>query len=344
MAAPHRRSHGGAQHAQQLGSSTWRHRTREAMPPDYARLIDAETWDFIRLSESYYPPDTATYDIAGQRRVYDRMCRAFYRGRPEGLSIEDRAFGGVPCRIYTPQNSRRATVVYFHGGGFVLGGLESHDDICAEIAATCGLHVISVDYRLAPEHRHPAHFDDALAATKAVAQVFSGPLVLVGDSAGGNLAAAVSHAVRDGGPAVAGQVLIYPGLGGDQGRGSYVTHAMAPMLTKADIDYYAKARFAEGHDGNGDVTVKPLHDRDFTGLPPTVAIGAECDPHYDDAGAYAARIRAAGGEAVAWVEPGLVHGYLRARRTVTRAGQSFARITSAITTLSNARLPEAPDL
>jgi acetyl esterase len=314
------------------------------MPPDYARLIDAETWAFIRDSESYYPPETATYDIAAQRQVYDRMCRAFYRGRPEGLRVEDRPFGGVLCRVYMPEPIGSATVVYFHGGGYVVGGLESHDDICAEIAATCGLRLVSVDYRLAPEHRHPAHFDDAVAATRAVAQAFSGPLILVGDSAGGNLAAAVSHRARDGGPEIAGQVLIYPGLGGDQSRGSYVTHAHAPMLTKADIDFYAKTRFAEGYDADGDVTAKPLHDRDFTRLPRTVAIGAECDPLCDDAAAYAARINAAGGAAVAWVEPGLVHAYLRARRTVARARDSFDRITAAITALSDGQLPEAPRL
>lgn len=313
------------------------------MPADYARLIDAETWAFIRESESHYPPDAVTLDMAGQRQVYDTMCRAFYRGRPAGLGVEDRAMGGVPCRIYTPA-APRATVVYFHGGGFVVGGLDSHDDVCAEIAAGCLVRVVSVDYRLAPEHRHPAHFDDAFAATRAVAAAFPAPLILAGDSAGGNLAAAVAHAARKGGPVIAGQVLIYPGLGGDQDRGSYVTHAEAPMLTKADIDFYAHVRFPEGVTGDGDPTAKPLHDRDFTGLPPTVAIGAECDPLCDDATDYAARIRAAGGQASAWVEPGLVHGYLRARVTVTRAQGSFARIKAAISALAAGNLPEAPRL
>lgn len=313
------------------------------MPTDYSRLIDAETWVFIRETDTHYPPGAVTLDMAGQRRVYDAMCRAFYRGRPAGLAVEDRAMGGVPCRIYAPA-SPRATVVYFHGGGFVVGGLESHDDVCAEIASGTGVTVVSVDYRLAPEHRHPAHFDDAFAATGAVAAEFAAPLILAGDSAGGNLAASVAHAARAGGPKIAGQVLIYPGLGGDQSRGSYVTHAEAPMLTTADIDFYAHVRFPEGHDADGDVTAKPLHDRDFSGLPPTVVIGAECDPLCDDAADYAARIRAAGGKAVAWVEPGLVHGYLRARVTVTRARDSFARIKGAISALADGRLPEEPRL
>lgn len=314
------------------------------MPPDYARLIDVETWAFIRASESRYPPDTATYDIAGQRRVYDAMCRAFHRGRPDGLDVRDQGFGGVPCRVYEPAPPPGATLVYLHGGGYVVGSLDSHDDICAELAAECGVRVVSVDYRLAPEHRHPAHFDDALAATRGVAAAFPPPLILVGDSAGGNLAAAVCHAARANGPAIAGQVLIYPGLGGDQGRGSYVTHAHAPMLTKADIDFYAATRFPAGQTGDGDATAKPLHDTDFSGLPPTVAIGAQCDPLCDDAAAYAARIRAAGGEALAWVEPGLVHAWLRARGSVPRARAGFARIIAAIRALADGHLPKAPEL
>lgn len=312
------------------------------MPPDYSRLIDAETWAFIRATEAAYPPDAVDLDITGQRRVYDAMCRVFYRGRPEGTRTEDRLFGGVRCRVYTAETSPLGTVIYFHGGGFVVGSLDSHDDVCAEIADICGMRVVSVDYRLAPEYRHPAHFEDALAATRAVATDFSAPPVLAGDSAGGCLAAAVSHRLRADGPPVAGQVLIYPGLGGDQGRGSYLFHADAPMLTKADIDFYAKVRFQDGYDADGDATAKPLRDADFTGLPPTVAIGAECDPLCDDAAEYAARIRAAGGRAVDWVEPGLVHGYLRARATVTRARESFGRITAAISALAEGRLPAPP--
>lgn len=313
------------------------------MTSDYSRLIDSQTWAFIRETEGYYPPDTATHDIADQRRVYDRMARAFHRDHPAGLRVKDRPMGGVPCRIYTPATIR-ATVLYLHGGGFVVGGLDSHDDVCAEIAAGCGMRVVSADYRLAPEHLHPAQFEDALAAAQAVAAEYGGPLLLAGDSAGGTLAAAVSHASRNRGPKIAGQVLIYPALGGDRGRGSHVTHAGAPMLTSADVDFYARIRFAGGKEAKGDATANPLQDSDFSGLPPTVAIGAECDPLCDDAVAYAERIRDAGGEAVAWVEPGLVHGYLRARHGVTRARQSFARIMAAIAALAEGRLPDAPSL
>lgn len=192
---------------------------------DYSQRIDAETWAFIHATEAQYPAHAATLDIAGQRAVYDRMARAFHRGRPAGVAVADRSLGGVPCRLYTPAAGSAATVVYLHGGGFVVGGLESHDDICAELAAATECRVVSADYRLAPEHPHPAAFDDALAATRAVAAAFPGPLVMAGDSAGGNLAAAVSHAARRAGPPVAGQVLIYPGLAAAPAPGGQLRRA-----------------------------------------------------------------------------------------------------------------------
>jgi acetyl esterase len=305
---------------------------------DYQTLIDAETWAFIRASEAAYPPDTASLTIADQRRIYDGMCRLFHRGYPPGITAEDRPVAGVPCRFYPGAQPR---VVYCHGGGFVVGGLNSHDDVCAEIRERTGLEVVSVDYRLVPEHPHPAAFEDALAVVRALAG--QGPVVLAGDSAGGNLAAAVAHALRHSGLPVLGQVLIYPGLGGDPDRGSYLAHARAPMLTREDVLFYKDIRHA-GPAPEDDPTVSPLRDRDFSGLPPTVVVMAECDPLQDDGPAYAAKIRAAGGRAHAVVEPGLVHGYLRARATVTRARDSFTRIVTAIAALSRGDwpYPEAP--
>ena len=220
-------------------------------------------------------------------------------------------------------------MVYFHGGGFVVGGLHSHDDICAEIAATCGVRVVSVDYRLAPEHRHPAAFDDAMAATRAVTNHFPGALVLAGDSAGGNLAAACAHALR-GELAPQGMVLIYPGLGGDMTRGSYIAHAHAPMLTLQDVEFYKDIRAPEGRPLPPDPTHAPLSDSDYADLPATAIFTAQCDPLADDGPAYAARLVAAGVRATCTEEPGLVHGYLRARHSVTRARTSFDRILQAI--------------
>ncbi len=298
---------------------------------DYDHLIDAETWAFIRDTARYYPDDAITRSIAEQRHVYDEMCRAFHQGYPPGISATDVKADGIPCRVYSA-GQPTVTVVYFHGGGFVVGGLDSHDDVCAEICAETGYRVVAVDYRLAPEHVHPAAFDDAWMATHWAIAQFEGPVVLAGDSAGGNLAAAVTHHSRGHTDQILGQVLIYPGLGGDMTTGSYVTHAEAPMLTRADVEFYMEIRHG-GPAPHEDATASPLQDVSFAGLPPTVIVTAQCDPLSDDGAAYRDRITAAGGRAH-WVEePGLVHGYLRARTTVPRAAESFARITTAIEAL-----------
>lgn len=311
------------------------------MGTDYQKLIDAETWAFIRDSESWYPPDTAEAPIARQREIYDAMCRAFHRGYPAGITATDAPVAGVRCRHYRKAGvgEAAATVLYLHGGGFVVGGLESHDDVCAEICDATGFRVIAADYRLTPEHRHPAAFDDSLAVAHAVGASHPGPLILAGDSAGGNLAAAVVHRARTTGPAIAGAVLIYPGLGGDLDRGSYLTHAEAPMLTRADVLFYNSVRYADGKVPANDPTAQPLSDPDFAGLPPTILFAAECDPLADDCATYAAHVTAAGGRAFALTEAGMVHGYLRARKTVGRARASFARITDAIGCLGRGGWP-----
>jgi acetyl esterase len=288
--------------------------------PDYQSLIDAPTWAFVAATEACYPLGTAQQTIAAQRAIYDQMCAVFHAGYPPGISAVDRVMGGVPVRCFAGD---RAVVVYLHGGGFVVGGLQSHDDICAEICAATGYYVICVDYRLSPEHPHPAAYDDARAVTLA-ALGLGLPVVMVGDSAGANLAAAVTHSLRQ---QIAGQILIYPGLGGNPDQGSYLTHAQAPMLTRDDVLFYHDIRRA----APDDPTAYPLRDPDFAGLPPTLAISAACDPLSDDARDYAAAITAAGGRAE-WVEvPGLVHGYLRARHSVPRARASFDHILRATT-------------
>jgi acetyl esterase len=133
-------------------------------------------------------------------------------------------------------------------------------------------------------------------------------------------------------------VLIYPGLGGDRSKGSYQTHAHAPMLTLADVEFYADIRNG-GSEAEGDASVSPLQDDDFSGLPPTLAIAAECDPLADDSHAYAAAVTAAGGRAHAVTATGLVHGYLRARATVPRAAQSFALICATLTAFAEGDWP-----
>ncbi|WP_269933411.1 alpha/beta hydrolase [Aminobacter sp. HY435] len=304
---------------------------------DYTKLIDAETWAFIERTNSYYPPDTIDYTVQQQRATYDRMCREFFVGYPDGVSAETMVIAAqahdVPIRIYRLAGKPpEAVVLYFHGGGFILGGLDSHDDVCAELCGRTGYEVVSVDYRLAPEHRHPAAFDDAMAAFEWALGRYSQPIVLAGDSAGGNVAAAVSHATRGHKRRPIGQLLIYPGLGGDRSRGSYVRHAEAPMLTMRDLEFYKDIRTG-GEDRTGDITLSPLADADFANLPPTVVTTAECDPLSSDGEAYGERIVASGGKAFWLEEPGLVHGYLRARHTVARARASFTRIVDAVAVL-----------
>jgi acetyl esterase len=303
---------------------------------DYRALIDAETWAFIERTNAWYPPETVDYTVREQRAIYDRMCREFFAGYPHGVTAETTAIEAagraIPIRIYRAGKEPAAVVVYFHGGGFVVGGLESHDDVCAELCARTGYEVVSVDYRLSPEHVHPAHFEDALAGFGWVAERHDVPIVLAGDSAGGNLAAGVSHVMRGGAKKPAGQVLIYPGLGGDRMKGSYVVHAKAPMLTMRDLDFYRHVRTG-GREWPGDATLSPLDDADFSGLPPTVLVTAECDPLSSDGEAYRDRIVAAGGRAAWHEEKGLVHGYLRARHGVGRARDSFTRIVEAVAAL-----------
>ncbi|MER9402802.1 alpha/beta hydrolase [Mesorhizobium caraganae] len=302
---------------------------------DYKTLIDAETWAFIERTNSFYPPDTIDYTIAQQRAIYDRMCREFFAGYPDAVTAETTIIAAhdIPIRIYRSATPNKAAVVlYIHGGGFILGGLDSHDDVCAELCAPTGFEVVSVDYRLAPEHLHPAAFDDALHAFEWAASTYDRPVVLCGDSAGGNLCAAVSHATRGHAKRPIGQVLIYPSLGGDRSRGSYVTHAEAPMLTMRDLEFYKHVRTG-GADGSGDIALSPLADADFTDLPPTVLITAQCDPLSSDGEAYRDRVLATGGHATWFEEPGLVHGYLRARHTVGRARASFNRIVAVVSVL-----------
>jgi len=309
----------------------------------YETLLDADLWAYIDRVDAWYPPDIIAAPIGRQRQVYDAMAAAFRQDRPPGIAAEDGAIAAagrmIPIRRYrmtatTPQ----AAVVYYHGGGFVLGGLESHDDICAELCAGTGFEVVSIDYRLAPEHRHPAAFDDAFAAFAHLAAASDLPLVLCGESAGGNLAAAVAHAGRGGARQAAGQVLVYPALGGDENAGSYVEHAEAPLLSVRDIGFYRAVRTGTGHPA-ADATLEPLRDSDFSGLPPTVVVTAQCDPLSSDGEAYRDRIVAAGGRAFWREEERLVHSFLRARTTVPRAQAAFGRIVAAVAALGRGEWP-----
>lgn len=293
-------------------------------------ITDPEVLAFIARTESFYPPDEAGLSVAGRRRVYDTMCAGFRRPHPAGLRAADDAIpgpaGAIPVRRYRPEAPGATTVVYFHGGGFMLGGLDSHDDVCAEIAAGTGCPVVSVDYRLAPEHPHPAAYEDSLAAARAA--LAAGPVVLAGDSAGACLAASVALTLR--GAAIGGQVLIYPTLGGqDLDLASYEENRDAPLLTAADVRASRTLR-AGGTPPADDPTFYPLAARDLAGVAPAFISAAAVDPLRDDGVEYARRLTAAGVEARVVVEPQLPHGHLRARHMSARAGGAFGRILDAV--------------
>ena len=313
---------------------------------------EPEILAFIAEVEGFYPSDSAGAAIETQRARYDALCRHFDAPLPAGMQVNDETTphpeGAVPLRRYRPQwADRAATVVYFHGGGFVVGGLDSHQAVCAEIAAATGAELVAVDYRLAPEHRFPLALTDCLAA--AIAQG-PRPLVVAGDSAGGSLAAGVAMALRDAArgvpaalgllkaaglreraalPRVIGQALIYPVAGGALTAGSYLEMAEAPGLTTTDVRYYHDILGAP----EGDPYGHPLAAADWAGLPPAYITAAFFDPLRDDGRHYAARLAEAGVAVTYREEPQMVHAWLRARHRSPGAAAGFQALCRGITGL-----------
>ncbi len=286
----------------------------------YPQITDPGISAFIEAGEAFYPADAVDFTMAEQREFYDKYCAHFRKPRPASIQVHDFTVGEVQCRRYTPERPT-AKLLYLHGGGYVLGGLESHDDICAELAEKAQVEVTAVQYRLAPEHPFPAAFDDCWAVLQTL-----GPCIVAGDSAGGNLSAALCLKARDvGGHKITAQVLIYPGLDGDVTKGSYITKAHAPGLTTADTLYYRKTYAGHPHKYAG-----PLQETDYRNLPPAFIVAAGHDPLHDDATEYAARLNTAGGTAELREEPLLIHAYLRASHMSKPAADSFAAIVAAI--------------
>lgn len=290
---------------------------------DYAQYLPAEILSFVDETLAFYPDDLDPLDWSAQRAVYNRMAAHFHNGRPEGLRVEDGVIGDVPVRTYGAHS--KTTILYAHGGGFVLGGLESHDDVCAELSARTGCRLVSLDYRLSPEHPHPAAYADIVTVAEALCR--EGPVVLCGDSAGGTLCAALAGTRADLG--LRGQVLIYPMLGVARAGGSFDLHAQAPLLTAADIEFYADVRCGAADDPRLIPALGNLHD-----LPPTRLFPAECDPLCDDATRYFAAASEAGADARVQIQSKLVHGWLRARDRSEMTRQSFDQIVEALIDLA----------
>ncbi|WP_176054561.1 alpha/beta hydrolase [Paraburkholderia caribensis] len=290
-------------------------------------MLEPEMIAFVERTKGLYPRDRSVSTFAEQRAVYEQYAAAFTPPLPDGVTTHDAPFTSPDghtfgVRLYAPAERARSmgTVLYFHGGGFVVGSLDSHGLITARIAADTGLCVVTVDYRLAPEHAAPAAHDDCLAVTRAAldSRLPFGPLPrslqLAGDSAGGTLAASVAMRLRDEGKAgVHGVALVYPMLGIEPQWPARDSEADAPMLTLADVRRYGALYWSSP--ARDHAWTVPLEASRYDGLPPTLAIGVEHDPLRDDARVFAERIRAAGGQASAPVGIGLVHGSWRALAT-----------------------------
>ena len=316
--------------------------------PDYTSLLDDDVRAFISNSRSFYPDRGQPPTLTERRSDFEAVCAGFAVPYPEGLKIYDTKIANgqrpIAVRWYLPTDSdsklldTTPIVVYFHGGGFVLGGLESHDSILADLAHSTGLTVMAVDYALAPEHRFPAACKDALKSVKScLSKSAFQQIILAGDSAGAWLAAYVAqHLSQQKRQQLLGQLLVYPLLGGDVTKGTYVTHKDAPLLTTQDIIWFYQQFF-------GPETTTwpkgPLIETAFGELPPTVIFAAEYDPLHDDGLAYARAITSAGGKAVCRSEKGLVHGYLRGRHTVKRIKESFTQMIAALQHLANQSWP-----
>ncbi|NEI01513.1 alpha/beta hydrolase [Rhizobium leguminosarum] len=282
---------------------------------------------FLAVCDAFYPPDAVQASIEQQRDWYDALCARFDRPRPPEMIFADGMLQRIPIRRYRPRKiSTRTILLYLHGGGFVVGSLESHHAICAEIADFAGAELVSVDYRLAPEYRWPAQTDDGFTVLKHLLSANS-KVVLIGDSAGGNLAAGLALRARDEGlSGVVGQVLIYPTLSGNLDAGSYAEMAAAPGLTTADVAYYREMLQAPA----GNEIAEPLQASSLAGLPPAFITVAHFDPLRDDGRHYAARLAAEGVEVWFREEPQMVHAWLRARNMSEGARDGFRAVCEAI--------------
>ena len=203
---------------------------------------DPEVVAYIARSDAFYPPDAVNFSLAEQRAWYDKYAAVMRAPLPDGVTFSDIGVPGeaparkIPARRYEPPHRARpdTVILYLHGGGYILGGLESHHDVCAELCQRTRLDVFSLDYRLAPEHIHPAQIEDTQAGYEYLASRFK-RVIVAGDSAGAGLAMALALRCKARGlPMPAGQVVIYGGFGGDMTRGSFIENADAPMLTTAD--------------------------------------------------------------------------------------------------------------
>ncbi len=296
--------------------------------------IDPEARAHLSWMQSLGLPPLTEQGAEEARRL-NRMRVPILAGEPEPVEwVEDTRVPGprgpIDCRIYAPVRGQALpALLYLHGGGWVVGDIDSHDSVCRALARRAGCVVLSVDYRLAPEHRFPAAPEDAWAALlwlhENAAAIGADPdrLAVAGDSSGGNLAAVLARWARDrGGPRLAAQVLIYPVIDFDLETPSYRAVGTGHGLTRESMRWYWDQYLNDPRDG-ASPDASPLRATDFSNLPPALVITCELDPLESEGTAYAAALGAAGVRVEHIHEAGMIHGYIRMAGVIGRARKSW---------------------
>jgi acetyl esterase len=303
-------------------------------------MLDPQARALIDLMVERGVPPTHTLTPA-QARAFYRERRAYTQPDPPALhEVRDLAAGPVPLRLYRPAPAvpgvPAPVLVYFHGGGWVIGDLDTHDVLCRQLALASGGVVVAVDYRLAPEHRFPAAVDDCLAAVRWVRaqadalQLDASRLAVGGDSAGGNLAAVTCLALREAGerlPAL--QLLIYPATDMRALAPSHQANGQGYMLTSDSIAYYRGHYLAERVQWE-DWRASPLLAPHHRGLPPALVLTAGYDPLRDEGLQYADALSAAGVPAQYVCFERQLHGFITMGRVLDEANTAVALCAAAL--------------
>ena len=282
--------------------------------------------------------DARSMTIAEHRADYAEVVRE-RRGPgwvPEPIaSSVDLEVAGVPCRLYRPEGAERPPVlVYLHGGGWVVGDLDSHEAAARSLCGRAGIAVLAVDYRLAPEHPFPAPLEDCLTAARWASEQDFASVSVGGDSAGGNLAAAVALVFRAEGRALACQLLVYPALDASASLPSYDENARGFGLEADDMRWYWE-QYAGSHP-HDEPLLSPWAASDLAGLAPAVIATAEFDVLRDDGDRYADRLRDAGVTVWHRTYPGQIHGFLGQAPLVAPSDRSLTEIALAVRELVTA--------
>ena len=291
------------------------------------------------IEEKGFPPMESLTPV--EARKYYRERRAVTQpAPPEVALVRDLDAGGIPLRLFRPLGSqpaqKLAVLVYYHGGGWTIGDLDTHDTLCRELANGSGCAVVSVDYRMGPEHRFPAAVDDAIAAARWVRahagelSLDASRLAVGGDSAGGNLAAVVALAARDAGDLpIAFQLLIYPATDMHATAPSHTVNGQGYLLTSDTIRYFRGNYIADRKD-DGDWRASPLLHADLARLPPAFVLTAGYDPLRDEGLQYAQALTEAGSRASLVCFERQIHGFITMGKVLDEASVAVSLCASQL--------------